>query len=62
MTTTRWKDEIVDEVRQRRNEYARSCEYDLRRMLEDLKKREQEHPERLSTLEPSPIRKRPRAG
>jgi hypothetical protein len=30
-------------------------------MLEDLKKREQEHPERLSTLEPLPIRKRPKA-
>jgi hypothetical protein len=61
MTTTRWKDEIVDEVRQRRDEYSASFGYDLRRMLEDLKKREQEHPERLSTLEPLPIRKRPKA-
>jgi hypothetical protein len=61
MATPRWEDEIVDEVRQRRDEYAGSCGHDLRRMFEDLKKREQEHPERLSTLEALPIRKRPRA-
>jgi hypothetical protein len=61
MSTKRWKDEIVEEVRAHREAYAASCGYDLRRTFEDLKRREAEHPERLSDLKPIPIRKRPKA-
>jgi hypothetical protein len=54
----RWKDEIVEEVRRARDEYAAQFDYDLKRMFEDLKKREQEHPERLAKIKPVRPRKK----
>ena len=38
----KWKDEIVEEVRAVREAYAAQFEYDLERIFEDLKKKEQE--------------------
>jgi hypothetical protein len=35
-------DEIVDEVRRRRQAHAESFDYDLRRITEDLQRREKE--------------------
>jgi len=49
-----WKDPIVEEVRQVREAYAAQFDYDLKRMFEDLQRREQEHPERLVRPEPRP--------
>jgi len=44
-------DEIVDEVRRAREAYAVQFSYDLKRMLEDLKKKEEENPALSATLE-----------
>lgn len=46
------RDEIVDEVRRIRNEYAARFDYDLNRMFADLEKRAAEHPERYANLKP----------
>ena len=48
----KWNDEIVEEVRKAADAYAAQFDYDLKRMFEDLKKKEQEHPERLAKLKP----------
>ena len=40
----KWKDEIVEEVRQAREAYAAQFDYDLKRIFEDLKKKEAEDP------------------
>ena len=45
-----WKDEIVEEVRKASDAYFAQFDYDLERVFEDLKKREQEHPERVVSL------------
>jgi hypothetical protein len=37
----KWKDEIVEEVRTAREAYAAQFDYDLERMFEDLKKKEE---------------------
>ncbi len=50
-------DPIIEEVRQARDAYARQFEYDLEAMAEDLRKREQEHPERLVSLQPKTPRR-----
>lgn len=55
---TEWKDEIVEEVRAAREAYAAQFDYDLKRMFEDLKKKEQEHPERLAKIKPVKPHKR----
>lgn len=47
-----WKDEIVEEVRAAKEAYAAQFDYDLARMFEDIKKKEQQHPERLANLKP----------
>jgi hypothetical protein len=52
-----WRDEIVEEVRAAREAYAAQFDYDLKRMFEDLKRRENEHPERLAHLKPVKPRK-----
>jgi len=54
----KWKDEIVEGVRAAREAYAAQFDYYLKRMFEDLKKKEQEHPERLANLKPVKPRKR----
>jgi len=47
------KDEIVEEVRKSGEAYAAQFDYDLKRMFEDLKKKEQQHPERIAKLKPA---------
>jgi len=51
-------DPIVDEVRRVRQEYAKQFDYDLHAIAADLRKREQQHPERLVSLPPKPARRR----
>lgn len=47
-----WKDEIVEEVRRTREAYAAQFDYDLKRMSEDLKKKEEEDPAPRANLKP----------
>ncbi len=49
-------DPIVDEVRGVRQAYAKQFDYDLHAMADDLRKREQEHVERLVSFPPKPAR------
>jgi len=51
-------DPIIDEVRRIRQEYAKQFNYDLRALAEDLRKLEQQHPERLVSFPPRPARRR----
>jgi hypothetical protein len=48
----KWKDEIVEEVRNAKDNYAARFDYDLGRMFEDLQKKEQENPAPRANLEP----------
>ncbi len=48
-----WKDEIVEEVRKAREAYAAQFDYDLKRMVEDLKKKEDQDPAPRANLESS---------
>lgn len=48
----KWNDEIVDEVRHAREAYAAQFGYDLKRMFEDLKKKEEESPAPRANLKP----------
>jgi hypothetical protein len=45
-------DEIIEEVREARRSYAARFNYDIRRMVEDLKAKESQHPERRAELRP----------
>jgi hypothetical protein len=56
-----FEDPIVEEVRRVRQEYARRFNYDLLAIAADLRKQEQEHPERLVSFLPKSTRKRRRA-
>ena len=47
-----WKDEIVEEVRIAREAYAAQFDYDLGRIFEDLKKKEERNPAPRATLKP----------
>lgn len=49
-------DPIIEEVRRIRTEYAKRFGYDLRAVAADLRKREQQHPERLVSFPPKPVR------
>lgn len=40
----KWKDEIVEEVRASREAYAAQFDYDLARMFEDLRTKEEQNP------------------
>ncbi|SPF42750.1 conserved hypothetical protein [Candidatus Sulfopaludibacter sp. SbA4] len=40
----KWKDEIVEEVRAAREAYAAQFDYDLARLFDDLKKKEEHNP------------------
>ena len=48
----RWKDEIVEEVRRVREAYAAQFDFDLKRMFEDLKKKEEQDKGQLAKIEP----------
>jgi hypothetical protein len=52
-----FEDPIVEEVRRVRQEYARRFNYDLHAIAADLRKHEQEHPERLVSFPPKSPRK-----
>jgi hypothetical protein len=54
-------DPIIEEVRRIRDEYAKEFDYDLRAMADDLRKREQEHRDKLVTFPPKPARQQVRA-
>jgi len=47
-----WKDEIVEEVRKAGEAYAAQFDYDLKRMFDDLKKKEKEDPAPRASLKP----------
>jgi hypothetical protein len=47
------KDEIVDEVRATREEYAARFNYDLAEMFKDLKVKEQANGRNLASLQPA---------
>ncbi|MBC6475447.1 MAG: hypothetical protein GDA48_23775 [Hormoscilla sp. GM102CHS1] len=51
-----WKDEILEEIHKYREEYARSFNYDLNAIFEDLRKKQNAHPEKIVKL---PIKRRP---
>jgi len=48
----KWQDEIVEEVRKAREAYAAQFDYDLERMFEDLKKKEEQDPAPHAGLKP----------
>ena len=49
-------DPIVEEVRRARQAYAEQFGFDLRAMADDLRKKEQQHPDRLVSFPPKPAR------
>lgn len=51
-------DAIVEEVRRVRREYARRLGYNLRAIATDLRKQEQQHPERLVSFPAKPAVKK----
>jgi len=42
-----WKDPIVEEIHAIREQIARECNYDLKRIMERLRKKEKEHTKRV---------------
>lgn len=53
----KWSDEIVEEVRQAREADAAQFDYDLKRIFEDLKKKEEADPAPRANLIPLKPRK-----
>lgn len=51
-------DPVVEEVRRIRQEYAAQFNYDLRAIVDDLQKREQQHPERLVSFPHKPVQRK----
>lgn len=51
-------DPIVEEIRRIRQEHAKRFHYDLRAIVADLRKQEQQHPERLVSFPPKSPRKK----
>jgi hypothetical protein len=49
-------DPVVDEIRRIRHSYAKRFVFDLRAMVADLRRKEQEHPDPLLSFEPKPVR------
>jgi hypothetical protein len=50
-------DPVVDEVRQIRHAYAKRFGFDLRAMAADLRRKEQDHPDRLVSFEPKAVQR-----
>jgi hypothetical protein len=48
----KWRDEIVEEVRTAREAYAAQFDYDLERMFEDLKRKEEQNLAPRANLKP----------
>lgn len=51
-------DPIIEDVRRIRQDYAKQFDYDLHALAADLRRHEQEHPERVVTFPPKPVRRR----
>ncbi|MDJ1179221.1 hypothetical protein PJF56_10120 [Roseofilum sp. BLCC_M91] len=49
-----WKDEIVEEIHQIREAYAKSFNYDLNAIFEDLRKKQEERGREVVTLSRQP--------
>ncbi len=49
-----WNDEIVEEIHQIREQYAKSFNYDLKAIFEDLRKKEAESGREVVTLSRQP--------
>jgi len=47
-----WKDEIVEEVRKVRDEYAAKFDYDLNAIYKDIKKQEKKSRRKIVSLQP----------
>ena len=47
-----WKDPVVEDVRAIRDEYARSLDYDLGKICEDLRRQQAEDAREVVTLPP----------
>ena len=50
-------DPIIEDVRRIRQDYAKQFDYDLHALAADLRRHEQEHPERVVTFPPKPVRR-----
>ncbi len=50
-----WKDEIVEEVRRVRDEYAAKFNYDLDAIYEDIKKQEKQSQRKVVSLPPKKV-------
>jgi hypothetical protein len=51
-----WRDPIVDEIRQLRQQYAAQCNHDLKAICQDLRKRQKKGERKVVTLPPRPPR------
>jgi hypothetical protein len=51
-----WKDEIIEEVREARRAHAAAHGHDLRRIFEDLKRKQESSGRMVVTLQPRPPR------
>ena len=49
-------DPIVEETRRLRRQYAERFDFDLSAIAADLRRCEQQHPERLVSFKPKPVR------
>ena len=50
-------DPVVDEIRRIRHDYAKRFGFDLRAMVADLRRKEQQHPDRLVSFNPKSVRR-----
>ena len=48
---------VVDEVRRIRHAYAKRFDFNSRAMVADLRRKEQEHADRLVSFDPKPVRR-----
>ena len=56
-----WMDEIVEETRKAREQYAAKFNYDLEAIYRDLKKHEEQSPEKFVSLPSKPPERIPQA-
>ena len=45
-----YKDEIIKEIHKNREEYAKSFDYDLNAIFQDLKRKQNTHPQKIVKL------------